>query len=197
MKAVMPVALPEVLHLRRQTGADRFDEMWEGVLHMAPAPNRQHQLIARELVRFLADVWEPRAGGLALGQVNVSTPDRWPDDYRVPDVAVVTRDARTGGEVRFEQPAVAFEVRSPDDETYDKLGFYASVGLQSLVVIDRDTRAVQVFRAARDGMVAAAPGADGWTVIHPIGVEIRSDDGQSGPTLRLRLRGEPATERTI
>jgi hypothetical protein len=33
----------DLLAWRKTTGADRFDEMWEGVLHMVAAPNREHQ----------------------------------------------------------------------------------------------------------------------------------------------------------
>lgn len=43
MKAVMPSALPDVLAFRKRTGADRWDEMWEGVLHMPPVPTPEHQ----------------------------------------------------------------------------------------------------------------------------------------------------------
>jgi hypothetical protein len=43
MKAVMSEALPDVLDWRRRTGADCWDEMWDGVLHMPPMPNRIHQ----------------------------------------------------------------------------------------------------------------------------------------------------------
>jgi hypothetical protein len=33
MKAVMPSLLPDVAAMRKQSGADRWDETWEGVLH--------------------------------------------------------------------------------------------------------------------------------------------------------------------
>ena len=56
MRAVMPVALPEVLRLRKQTGADRFDEMWEGVLHMRPAPSFDHQNTASGICAFFREV---------------------------------------------------------------------------------------------------------------------------------------------
>lgn len=39
MKAVMPDVPVVILQWRRQTGATRWDGMWEGVLHMPPAPN--------------------------------------------------------------------------------------------------------------------------------------------------------------
>ena len=41
MRAVMPTLLPDVMALRKRTGADRWDEIWDGVLHMAPMPNRR------------------------------------------------------------------------------------------------------------------------------------------------------------
>ena len=43
MKAVMANVPEHILAWRRRTGADQWDEMWEGVLHMAPSPNRDHQ----------------------------------------------------------------------------------------------------------------------------------------------------------
>jgi hypothetical protein len=39
MKAVMANVPEHILEWRRRTGADQWDEMWEGVLHMAPSPN--------------------------------------------------------------------------------------------------------------------------------------------------------------
>ncbi len=38
MEAILPEVPPETLAWRKRTGNDRFDEMWEGVLHMTPAP---------------------------------------------------------------------------------------------------------------------------------------------------------------
>jgi len=43
MKAVMSSLLPDIQAMRKRSGADRWDEMWEGVLHMPPMPNRDHQ----------------------------------------------------------------------------------------------------------------------------------------------------------
>lgn len=50
MKAVILHVSDEDLAHRRLTGVDRFDEMWEGVLHMAPAPMYEHQRIVDELL---------------------------------------------------------------------------------------------------------------------------------------------------
>jgi hypothetical protein len=43
MKAVMSEVPADLLAWRKRTGADRWDEMWEGVLHMPPMPNLEHQ----------------------------------------------------------------------------------------------------------------------------------------------------------
>lgn len=197
MRVVMPVALPEVLRFRERTGADRFDEMWEGVLHRPPSPSFHHQAHASRILNFFVEVWSPRTGGAAVMQMNVSTPDRWNQDYRIPDVSVMLPDRLPRGEAMFVQPNVVFEVRSPGDETYDKLTFYAAVGVEAVVVIERDTKAVQVFALSGDSFVLVPPSPHGWMIIGPIGVEARTESTDSGSTLRLRLRGESETTRGI
>lgn len=193
----MPVAIPEVVRLRERLGADRFDEMWEGVLHMAPSPTFHHQALASRILSFLIEAWCPRTGGAAVMQVNVSTAERWDRDYRIPDVSVMGPERVPAGEVPFVQPTAVIEVRSPGDETYEKLGFYAAVGVEALVVVERDTRAVQVFARAGEALVAVPPSADGWTPVAALGLETRTTARDHAPVLGLRLAGEPATERAI
>ena len=50
MKAVILQVSDEELAHRHLTGIDRFDEMWEGVLHLAPALLYEHQRIVTDLV---------------------------------------------------------------------------------------------------------------------------------------------------
>ena len=57
MKAVIPEVPEHVLAERRRTGADRWDEMWEGVLHMAAAPNRRHMRFQVQLHNWLETHW--------------------------------------------------------------------------------------------------------------------------------------------
>jgi Uma2 family endonuclease len=130
-------------------------------------------------------------------QVNVSTPERWDQDYRIPDVAVMLPPRVPAGEAMFVRPDVVFEIRSPGDETYEKLGFYAAVGVEAVVIVERDTKAAQVFARSGDDFVVVPPGTDGWTLIAPIDVELRAESSASGSVLRLRLRGQPETGRTV
>jgi Uma2 family endonuclease len=197
MRVVMPVAIPELLRFRARTGADRFDEMWEGVLHMTPSPSFQHQMHASRILNFFVEVWCPRTGGAAVMQINVSAPERWDQDYRIPDVAVMQPDRLPQGEAMFVQPNVVFEVRSPGDETYEKLAFYAAVGVEAVVVVDRDTKATQVFALSSGTFVLVPPSADGWTLVKPIDVELRAESIDRGSVLHLRLRGDRETSRAI
>jgi Uma2 family endonuclease len=197
MRVVMPVAITELLRFRERTGADRFDEMWQGVLHMTPSPSFQHQLQASRILNFFVEVWCPRTGRSAVMQVNVSTAERWDQDYRIPDVSVMGPERLPRGEAMFVHPNVVFEIRSPGDETYEKLGFYAAVGVDAVVIVERDTKAMQVFALSSGDFVLLPPGADGWTVVRPIDVELRTELTDHGPVLRLRLRGHPETERAI
>jgi Uma2 family endonuclease len=193
----MAAAIPELLRFRERTGADRFDEMWEGVLHITPSPSFQHQLHASRILNFFVEVWCPRTGGGAVMQINVSTPDRWDQDYRIPDVSVMRPDRLPQGEAMFVRPNVVFEVRSPGDETYEKLPFYAAVGVEAVVVIERDTKAIQVFALSSGSFVLLAPASDGWTVVQAIDVELRTESSERGSALHLRLSGQAETDRVI
>jgi len=49
--------LEEVFERRRRSGLDRLDEVWEGVLHMVPAPSYGHARLGQQLAEILG----PRA----------------------------------------------------------------------------------------------------------------------------------------
>ena len=92
MKAVMPEVPQRLLEERARTGADRWDEMWEGVLHMPPAPNREHQDLTVALVGWLKAQWATPGGNRVHIQVNLTRPGGWPNDYRIPDLVLLTPD---------------------------------------------------------------------------------------------------------
>jgi len=119
MKLVASVIPPGLLEWRRRIGADGHDEMWEGVLHMKPVPSGKHQDLVIELVTWLRAQWARPRGGKAFNERNVAAPAAWPNDYRVPDVVLLTpdryeldQDTHIAGD-----PTVVVEIRSPDDES--------------------------------------------------------------------------------
>jgi hypothetical protein len=91
VKAVMLDVSPELLAHRRLTGIDRRDEMWEGVLHMAPAPNREHQRILDELIMFLGPLIKQQARGTLQSGINVFGEASPKENYRIPDMSFVAR----------------------------------------------------------------------------------------------------------
>jgi Uma2 family endonuclease len=137
MQAVMLEVPEALLAERRRLGHDRFDEMWEGVLHMVPPPRFDHQ----DLSAWLVSTWRPlaRAHGLWVTQDTGLFDPKVPDfsSYRQPDVAVTGREhlSDRGIEGRTE---LAVEIRSPGDESYEKLPFYDRVGVQEFLVIELD-----------------------------------------------------------
>jgi Uma2 family endonuclease len=66
------------------------------------------------------------------------------DDYRVPEVAVYPPEAL--GERGLDgAPLVVFEIRSPSDESLDKVPWYLARGTESVVIIDPAAFSVEVF----------------------------------------------------
>jgi hypothetical protein len=45
-----------LLDTRRAQGADRWDEMWDGELHMVPPPSLEHQRVGSELFLVLGQL---------------------------------------------------------------------------------------------------------------------------------------------
>src|SRR5215213_4233257 len=80
---------------REASGADRYDEVWEGVYVMAPLADDEHQ----DLQTQLGAVLQVCVGWKGLGQVrtgvNISDREKgWKQNYRFPDVAVFLPDTK-------------------------------------------------------------------------------------------------------
>jgi Uma2 family endonuclease len=136
---VLDPASPELEALkerRRRAGLDRLDEVWEGVLHMVPAPSRKHAKIATQLALAL-DAPARNAGlELTMHEFNLGESER---DFRVPDGGL----HRPGGdEMWHSTAALVVEIVSPEDETWQKLPFYAAHGVDEVLIVDPADRSV-------------------------------------------------------
>src|SRR4051812_29702937 len=112
---------------RALTGADRYDEVWDGVYVMSPLANNEHQFLASYLVMAIGRGIPIPADGIVLQGCNVS--DRevdWTRNYRVPDVAVFLKGnpAQDRETHWFGGPDFAIEIVSPFDRSRDKFDFY-------------------------------------------------------------------------
>jgi len=173
MRAVLVHVSDAELADRRAKGLDRRDEMWEGVLHMTPAPSTEHQRILDELIMFLGRRLRDVGRGTLRSGINVF---RVPEDYRIPDLTFVAigreqllqKDGLRGG-----GPDAAIEIRSPEDETYEKLPFYATIGTREVIVIDRDSKRPEIYRLAGPQYVALQVDAAGWLRSETMAVRFR------------------------
>ena len=134
---------------REASGADRYDEVWDGVYLMTPLPNNEHQRIVLRLSQILQTTLGPDVAANIFAGVNVS--DRevdWVHNYRAPDVAAYlpnteAKDCDTHwcGGADF-----AVEIVSPGDHSREKLDFYAKVGTRELLIVDRDPWKLELYR---------------------------------------------------
>ncbi|MDQ6783697.1 MAG: Uma2 family endonuclease [Actinomycetota bacterium] len=129
-----PAALESLIARRRELGLDGADELWEGEYHMAPAAHPAHGIIDNELA-VLLDPPARKVGLIGTGPFNLGEST----DYRVPDRGFhrVVPDS-----IWVPTAAVVIEIVSPDDETWDKLGFYAGRGVDEVMIVDPSDQSV-------------------------------------------------------
>lgn len=140
-----PPEVEALIEKRRRLGQDSFDEIWQADYHMVPAPHARHGLLDAQLLRLLGP-YADAAGLTATTIFNLGEPD----DFRVPDHGF-HRD--TPDEVYMATAAVIVEIRSPDDETYEKFDFYARHGVDEIVVLEPDEQRLHWY-ALVDGAYA-------------------------------------------
>jgi Uma2 family endonuclease len=134
---------------RRAAGADRYDEVWDGVYVMSPMPNVEHQRFVGKLNTVFEIAVDWAGLGEAFPGVNISDrKDDWTKNYRCPDVAVFLNDtqAESRGTFWYGGPDFAIEIISDDDRTRDKFDFYAKVNTRELLIVDRDPWALELYR---------------------------------------------------
>ena len=131
-----PPGFAAALELRRRSGMDRLDEVWDGVIHLVPAPSHAHARIAQQLAELLGPL--ARAADLepTMHEFNVGT---GVDNFRIPDGGLHRPGA---GGVWHPTAALVVEIRSPGDEAWEKLPFYAERDVDEVLIIDPRRRTV-------------------------------------------------------
>jgi Uma2 family endonuclease len=128
--------LDEILERRRRSGLDRLAVVWEGVLHLAPAPSHAHASIGQQLAELLGP--PARAAGLepTVWQFNLGESE---DDFRIPDGGL-HRPGASG--VWHPTAALVVEIVSPGDESWEKLPFYVAHDVDEVLIVDPEERSV-------------------------------------------------------
>jgi Uma2 family endonuclease len=131
-----PAELDALLERRKRLGQDGKDEVWEGVLHVVPAPAHRHSNLAQQLAELLGPT--ARAAGLepTIAEFNLGDSE---NDFRVPDGGLHRPGA---AEMWHPTAALVLEIRSPGDECWEKLPFYAAHHVDEVLIVDPDTHQV-------------------------------------------------------
>lgn len=200
MKAVILDISPEVLEDRRRKGLDRHDEVWEGVYHMAPPPDEEHQVVVDDTFLLLGAYVKRHQLGVLRSIKGVRDVHSAEENYRVPEWIFLRAGRehllKEGGSYVDEGPDVVIEVRSPGDETYEKIPLYEKVGVGEMIIVDRDTRDVKVLRRVGERLTAVSPNADGWVYCEGLRIFLRTGADPRRPVLRILLELD-RTEHTI
>jgi Uma2 family endonuclease len=197
MKGIMPQVSEHFLQARRRIRADRWDEMWDGELHMPPAPNREHQDFETALRIWLELHWAIPTGGRVHQQVNLASAGGWPEkDYRIPDLVLMTPECfHIDHNEYFEgAPTVAVEIHSPGDEAYEKLSFYARLGVPEVWIIDRDSKEPELYLLETGDYRGQEADGDRWCRSPATAVQMRpTPEG----TLEIERVGDSQSRRFL
>jgi Uma2 family endonuclease len=196
MRAVIAVVSEDFLAQRKRTGADRYDEMWQGVLHVAPVPTRAHQDFEFHLESYLRSFWAPSRDGKVYHQINVAPVGGWPSNYRVPDVVLLLpqRFAIDRDEYFEGAPSAVVEIHSPGDESCDKLPFYFDLGVPEVWIIHRDTKAPEIYVPGRKKYRLQRANGSGWIKGPQTQVELKH---AAPDKFAIRVNGDDTVEREL
>jgi Uma2 family endonuclease len=134
-------------------------QLIDGDLYMAPAPNRYHQDISRNLEYILLDYLEEHP----VGKLYHAPFDVYLDEHNVfqPDILVVLNDQLSiltdaGAEGA---PAFVVEILSPKTAKLDRVNkrrVYAASGVRELWIIAPEPRTIEIYLLAQDAANPAA-----------------------------------------
>ena len=132
-----PPEIAAFLARRHALDQDRSDEVWEGDYHVVPAPHPWHSYVHNTVAALLEPL--ARAAGLVgTTQFNLGESD----DYRVPDSGY---HRGVPSDVFVPTAAMVVEVVSPQDETWEKFGFFARHGVEEVCVVDPLAKEIRWF----------------------------------------------------
>ncbi len=166
--------------------------MWDGVLHMVPPPGTGHQGFGSDLSFALKLLLRARDPDVFVAhETAVADASSWPHDYRTPDL-VVCLGGRGVAERWVTRADLVVEIRSPDDESWDKLPFYADHDVVEMLIVDRAANRIDLLRRRDEAeLEAVRAGESGWLRARGIELELRWDEATA--SLRLRHPGDATT----
>lgn len=166
MRAVLLSVPPEMLEERRRLGLDGRDEMWDGVVHVVPPVGDAQQEVQAELFPVLAALAK-RRGLVPRFETGLFSTEF---DYKVPDQLFCRPEQRSARGA--EAAELVVEVRSPGDETYDKIDWYAERGVRELLIVHPAGRRFELQRNVGGRLLPVSGDMDGQSVCEVLGVSL-------------------------
>jgi len=134
--------LGELVKQRQAQGLDRFDEYWEAVYRIVPAPSREHGRVTVELAMLL----HPRVAqaGLEIAtRINIGVDKQ---DARVPDIGVVRPDTEMTSPAFHTTAELVVEILSPQETPGEKLPFYAAWNVKEYLEVNLEPGSCRILR---------------------------------------------------
>ena len=179
--SVNPVDLAHLIRERRESGGDRYDEVWDGVYVLSPVADNEHQQLGFDLAWAIKmELGHDQRIQVFQGCNVSSRAERWRKNYRCPDVAVFLpgNPAEDRGTHWYGGPDFAVEIQSPYDRSREKFGFYAKVGVRELMFVARRPWLLELYhRVGHDWQLVgeSEPAADSLLLkssVFPLGFRL-------------------------
>lgn len=172
MRAVL-LEVPEAMLAERcRLGLDGRDEVWNEVLHMVPPAGGPHQRLGTQLIRVLGLLAE-RQGLTPSYETGLF---RSSDDYRVPDQLYCCPEQLS--ERGAEGAELVVEICSKGDETYEKMGFYAELGVREMLIVHPEGRWVELLRAVGGRLLPVSADGEGVVRSEVLATQFATVDGR-------------------
>ncbi|MFO0951336.1 MAG: Uma2 family endonuclease [Isosphaeraceae bacterium] len=194
-RVILPFSnLKQLVRERRATGADRYDEVWEGVYVLSPEADNDHQRLVFRLARAIDQALGDRPDVQILPGTNISDrPTRWRRNYRCPDVAVFMpgNPAEDKGSHWLGGPDLAVEILSPQDRSRQKLEFYAAVETREVLLVDREPWKLELYKneGGRPTLCGSCEPGSGSVESLALGLTFRIVDASPRPLIQVTAHG--------
>lgn len=155
MRGVLLSVPDAMLDERRRLGLDGRDEMWHGEVHMVPPAGAPQQDVQAELFPVLAPLAK-RRGLLPRVEAGLYGDE---SDFRVPDQLYCRPDQWSARGA--EGAELVVEIRSPGDETYDKIDWYAARGVREMLIVHPADRRFELLGNVGGRLLPVSPNPGG------------------------------------
>jgi len=184
---------------RSNPDAEKWNEVWNGVLVMPTLPNDEHQELQGRLMFPLLQLFELTGLGKVRAGVNVTDRDEdWKYNFRGPDIVLYLPEnpAKNSGSHWLGGPDFLVEIISPGDLAWDKLAFYPEVGTQEVLIVDRDPWRLELYQLDNDVLkLAGKSDLENSAILasHVVPLTFQLHQGPSRPIIHMVHTGTGQT----